>query len=217
LQLSLPNHEASDASQLETEIQLFVEVHISIEEPFAVASFFWLEKQRKKEGKKKKKKKKMSSPSNSSPRKAQLLLGRSRMSSSSGSLPVSNSRSSAFSSSASSVASVPSSASASTFATWSTEERQAGKKIYDFFRAFVFRRRWLRLVKVIMLKQSIVKRVEADKEAAIRKQVWRFLFVLFLFVCLSFVCVNFPVFRLLLSCIVFGSAAIALFLEWSKA
>jgi hypothetical protein len=46
----------------------------------------------------------------------------------------------------------------------------AGSKLVRFFRVWIFRRRWHRLVRVVVIKQSIVARIEQEKEAAVRKQ-----------------------------------------------
>lgn len=46
----------------------------------------------------------------------------------------------------------------------------AGQKLVRFFRVWIFRRRWHRLVRVVIIKQAIVARVEQEKEAAVRRQ-----------------------------------------------
>ncbi len=59
---------------------------------------------------------------------------------------------------------------------FSPVEQAAAVRLQNFFRALVFRRRWLRLSKVLLVKQAILKRVEIEKEQAVRREAALLLF-----------------------------------------
>ncbi len=58
----------------------------------------------------------------------------------------------------------------------SAAEVAAADKVRRFLRRIVLRRRWVRLIRVMVTKAAIVRRIEADKEAALRRAAAMVLF-----------------------------------------